>query len=209
MVPDRRRFLFRGLGKLWANMGRPNGSNLSPIQYPSLRHIMNLAFRIFLIFLLGGGEGVRDARKAIRGVGFSLKIPGGGGSARGGGAEGPGGCLRGMWGGANFFFRDRNSHPVKFTTLKLCRTLGKACKFVQSCHPYSHAFGRPLLRMAASQSRLPRKWGGGPKVRHVPRNQGNQTFLAGYPGIFAGISRRCPKSLMRKKSLCSIFVRYS
>ena len=25
--------------------------------------------------------------------------------------------------------------------------------------------------------------GGGRKVRHVPRNQGNQTFLAGYPGI--------------------------
>ena len=26
----------------------------------------------------------------------------------------------------------------------------------------------------------------GPKVRYVPRNQGNQTFLAGYPGILLG-----------------------
>ena len=28
--------------------------------------------------------------------------------------------------------------------------------------------------------------GGGQKVRYVPRNQGNQTFLAGYPGILPG-----------------------
>ena len=28
--------------------------------------------------------------------------------------------------------------------------------------------------------------GGGQKVRYVPRNQGNQTFWAGYPGILPG-----------------------
>ena len=49
--------------------------------------------------------------------------------------------------------------------------------------------------------------GGGQKVRYVPRNQGNQTFLAGFPRDFPGISRRRPKSL-RNKSLCSIFGPY-
>ena len=33
---------------------------------------------------------------------------------------------------------------------------------------------------------LPREGGGGRKVRYVPRNPGNQTFLAGYPGIWPG-----------------------
>ena len=60
---------------------------------------------------------------------------------------------------------------------------------------------------------LPVGWGsstwrdGGQKVRYVPRNPGKPNFLAGYPGIFAGISLKCPKSL-RKKSLCSILVPY-
>ena len=70
---------------------------------------------IFNFFLLGGGEGgVRGTRKG-RGVGFFLKIPGGGGglAAEGGGVEGPGGCLCGMWGGGlNIFFRGRNSHKL-------------------------------------------------------------------------------------------------
>ena len=33
---------------------------------------------------------------------------------------------------------------------------------------------------------LPREGVGGQKVRYVPRNPGNQTFLAGYPGILPG-----------------------
>ena len=33
---------------------------------------------------------------------------------------------------------------------------------------------------------LPREGVGGRKVRYAPRNQGNQTFLAGYPGILPG-----------------------
>ena len=47
--------------------------------------------------------------------------------------------------------------------------------------------------------------GWGPKVRYVPRNPGKPNFRAGYPGIFAGMSRGCPKS-SRKGALCSIFV---
>ena len=35
--------------------------------------------------------------------------------------------------------------------------------------------------------------------------QGNQPFWAGYPGIFAGISRGCPKSLRKKQ----IYVQFS
>ena len=49
--------------------------------------------------------------------------------------------------------------------------------------------------------------GWGPKVRYVPRNQGNQTFLAGYPGNLPGYPSGARKSL-RKESLCSIFVPY-
>ena len=45
--------------------------------------------------------------------------------------------------------------------------------------------------------------GGGQKVRYVPRNTGKSNFLGGISQDFAGISRRCPKSL-RNKSLCSI-----
>ena len=53
---------------------------------------------IFYFFLLGeGGKGESEAP----GVDFLLKIPGGGGVSRRGGAEGPGGCLQriGEWGG--------------------------------------------------------------------------------------------------------------
>ena len=46
--------------------------------------------------------------------------------------------------------------------------------------------------------------GWGPKARYVLRIPGKlKNFLAGYPGIFAGISWECPKNL-RNKSLCSI-----
>ena len=48
--------------------------------------------------------------------------------------------------------------------------------------------------------------GGDQKVRYVPGNQGNQTFFGGISRDFAGISRRCLKSL--RKSLFSIFGPY-
>ena len=67
---------------------------------------------IFKFVLLVEG-GVRGARKG-GGFGFLLKIPGRGGSPRrgGGGAEGPGGCLRGMWGGrAKYFYSLPNFPP--------------------------------------------------------------------------------------------------
>ena len=58
-----------------------------------------------------GEEGVRGTGKG--GFDFFFKIPRGG-FLRGGGAEGPGGCLQriGEWGGGglNFFFRGRNAH---------------------------------------------------------------------------------------------------
>ena len=75
-----------------------------------------LNFGYFLFFLLGGGEGVRGARKGVRGVGFLLKITGGG--AR---REGEGGGPRG-WEGVcgeleGIFFRGRNSRQGNVTKI--------------------------------------------------------------------------------------------
>ena len=52
--------------------------------------------------------------------------------------------------------------------------------------------------------------GGGQKVRYVLRirNTGRPNFLAGYPGMFAGISWGRPK-IGEKLCLCSIFGPYS
>ena len=79
-------------------------------------------FEYFFFFSARGGEeGVRGRGEA-GGVGFSLKIPRGGGVASpgGGGAEGAGGCLRRIgdfWGGgAKYFFsgpKGPPSHSVK------------------------------------------------------------------------------------------------
>ena len=49
--------------------------------------------------------------------------------------------------------------------------------------------------------------GWGPKRSVCPSKPGKSNFLGGISRDFAGISRRCPKSL-RKKSLCSSFVPY-
>ena len=66
---------------------------------------------IFYFFLLGEGEGgVRGAGRG-GGVGFLLRVPGGG-AFQGEGAKGPGGCLRRIGelggGGLNIFFGGRN-----------------------------------------------------------------------------------------------------
>ena len=64
-------------------------------------------FNFFLLGEGGGGEGESEAPGG-EGVCFLLKCQEGGGSPGGGGAEGPGGCLRRIgelgWGGAKFFF---------------------------------------------------------------------------------------------------------
>ena len=49
--------------------------------------------------------------------------------------------------------------------------------------------------------------GWGPKSSVCPSKPGKPNFFGGISRDFAGMSRRCPKSL-RKKSLCSIFVPY-
>ena len=66
----------------------------------------------------GRGRGKSEAPGGGGGR-FLLKIPGGGGVSRAGGdrgGEGPGRCLRGIWGGGGggkfFFFLGRNSHQV-------------------------------------------------------------------------------------------------
>ena len=42
--------------------------------------------------------------------------------------------------------------------------------------------------------------GGGQKVRYVPRNPGNQTFLAGYPGILPGYpAKKAPEKFEKKR----------
>ena len=50
--------------------------------------------------------------------------------------------------------------------------------------------------------------GWGPKSSVMSFETQGKNFLAGYPGIFAGISRGHPKSL-RENSLCSILVPYT
>ena len=49
--------------------------------------------------------------------------------------------------------------------------------------------------------------GWGPKSSICPSKPGKPNFFGGISRDFAGISRKCPKSL-RKKGLCSIFVPY-
>ena len=44
--------------------------------------------------------------------------------------------------------------------------------------------------------------GVGQKVRHVPRSQGNKTFLAGYPGILLG-NQALPENFEKKKFVFS------
>ena len=51
--------------------------------------------------------------------------------------------------------------------------------------------------------------GWGPKSSVCPSKPGKSNFFGGISRDFAGISQRCPKSLRRKKSLCSIFVPYN
>ena len=48
--------------------------------------------------------------------------------------------------------------------------------------------------------------GWGPKSSIRPSKPGKSNFLGGISRDFAGISRGCPKSLRKKKSLCSISV---
>ena len=75
-------------------------------------------FRIFFIFAArGGGEGESEAPGRVGGGGriFIENPKRGGGSPRRGkeGAEGPGGCLRGIWvgGGPTYFFSGPNFPP--------------------------------------------------------------------------------------------------
>ena len=84
---------------------------------------------IFYFFLLGGGE--RGARGAK--IGFLRKIPGGGRVPTRGG-EGPGGWLRGAWGGgAKYFFSGPKCPPRKFSELcVLLFFLGKSTKSSQN-----------------------------------------------------------------------------
>ena len=79
------------------------------------------------IFLLLGGWGSWSPRRQEGGEQFLLKVPGEGGGSPwvgGGGGKGPGGCLRGIGGGATCFFSGPNSHQVvktkEFTT-SICK----------------------------------------------------------------------------------------
>ena len=67
---------------------------------------------IFYFFCLGEGKG--EVRGAGRGRGTILIKNSRRGVSRGRGGEGPGACLRGIWGGGGVnFFRGRNSHQAK------------------------------------------------------------------------------------------------
>ena len=58
-----------------------------------------------------------------------------------------------------------------------------AMRFRKKKEPKPKLFGPDIFGWGGG---LPREGGGGRKVRYVPRSQGNQTFLAGYPGILLG-----------------------
>ena len=62
--------------------------------------------------------------------------------------------------------------------------------------PKPKLFGPDIFRWGGG---LPREWGGSQTVRYVPRNQGNQTFLAGYPGILLGYLGGARKVWEKKK----------
>ena len=86
-----------------------------------------------------------------------------------------------------------------------------------------HALGNELRRVLAGKKKEPKSklfgpdisgWGGGLPREGVGAEKfgmsletGKPTFFGGISQDFAGISRRCPKTL-RNKSLCSIFVPY-
>ena len=72
-------------------------------------------FGFFVFFSAGEGKGVRGSRKGVGGVRFLLKIPGEGVSQErgGGGAEGSGGCLRGIWGGGGKYIFFGAEMPTK------------------------------------------------------------------------------------------------
>ena len=61
--------------------------------------------------------------------------------------------------------------------------------------PKPKLFGKDIFGWGGG---LPREGVGGQKVRYVPRKPGKPNFLAGYPGIFGGISWGCLKSLRKK-----------
>ena len=89
-----------------------NGLNISRFKlFRCISYYLVDVSDIFYFFLLGEGRGnLRRQDRGGGGIGFLLKIPGGGGVSKE--AEGPGGCL---WrirnlgvGGLNIFFRGRN-----------------------------------------------------------------------------------------------------
>ena len=71
-------------------------------------------FGYFYFSAWGRGRGSPRRREGVGGIGFLLKIPGGGVSSTGG-AEGPGGCLRRigefLGGGAKYFFSGPKCPP--------------------------------------------------------------------------------------------------
>ena len=64
--------------------------------------------------------------------------------------------------------------------------------------PKPKLFGPDIFRWGGG---LPRERVGAKKFGMSVETQGNQTFWRDVPGFFAGISRRCPKSLRKKKSV--------
>ena len=64
-------------------------------------------------------------------------------------------------------------------------------KFRQEKEHKPKLFGLDIFRWGGRG--LPREWGGGQKVRYVPRNPERPNFLAGYPEIlpgYPGIARK-------------------
>ena len=61
--------------------------------------------------------------------------------------------------------------------VKKCQKVFRHFSTIFARHHFSGPFCNPL------------RMGGGQKVRYVPRNQGKQTCLAGYPGILPGYPR--------------------
>ena len=99
--------------KWWGGPKRGNHKVSVGMPLPESRTNLVDVSDIFYFFLCSGrGKGESEAPGGW-GIGFLLKIPGGGGEAGRGRRAGRSAANRGIWGGGlNFFFRGRNVHQA-------------------------------------------------------------------------------------------------
>ena len=146
-------------------------------------------FGYFLFFSARGGGKGNPRRREGGGVRFLLKIPGGGGGLEEGegprGREGVCGELGNLGGGGAKYFFFGAEMSTKFSNYETFTS------YTWTRRDLSGTKKEPKPKLLSPDifwwgGGIPREGVGAKKVRYVPRNPGNQTFLAGYPGILPG-----------------------